>query len=127
MNVHEGPQSISFRASSNDAGLHVGMVLSNEPGYYEAGKFGIRLETMMHVVEKKTPFNFGGSKFLGFEKLTFVPIDKSMVAPELMNKSEIEWLDEYHREVWNKISPLMPEGQAKEWLFRKTTPLMPNW
>lgn len=103
------------------------MVLSNEPGYYEAGKFGIRLETMMHIVEKKTPYNFGGKKFLGFEKLTFVPIDKSMVAPELMKRSEIAWLDEYHREVWSKISPRLPDGECKHWLRKKTSPLMPHW
>jgi Xaa-Pro aminopeptidase len=72
LNVHEGPQSISRRAPSLNVHLKPGMTLSNEPGYYEDEKFGIRIESIVIVREVSTPNNFGGVKFLGFEHVTMV-------------------------------------------------------
>ena len=123
LNVHEGPQSISYRTSSHDASLQVGMVVSNEPGYYEDGKFGIRLESLVHVVEKTTKFRFGNKKYLGFEKLTFVPIDKKLMAINLLNDDEIDWINSYHSEVWEKISPKLTCKKQLEWLREKTSPI----
>lgn len=123
LNVHEGPQSISYRSSSNEAALQIGMVLSNEPGYYEDSKFGIRIENMMHVVEKNTRFRFGNKKYLGFEKLTFIPIDKNLIAVESLNDQEIDWVNSYHSQVWDNISPRLSCKKDLDWLRVKTAPI----
>lgn len=123
LNVHEGPQSISPRIGSNKAGLKEGMIVSNEPGYYEDGSFGIRIENLLIAIKRNTPHEFGGKSYLGFERLTHVPIDKSMVSPSLLSDTEIGWLNSYHDDVWQKLSPRMPEGRQKEWLWEKTRPI----
>lgn len=123
LNVHEGPQSIANRTTSHDAPILEGMVLSNEPGYYEDGKFGIRIENLCYVVEKKTPFKFGGKKYLGFEKLTFIPMEKNMMALDLMTSEEIKWVDNYHAEVWENISPRLYDEKDLKWLREKTAPI----
>lgn len=102
------------------------MILSNEPGYYESGNFGIRIENLLYVVEKETAHEFGGNKYLGFERLTHVPLDKSMMLPELMSQSEIAWVDSYHADVWDRLSPLMEDGVYKDWLRQRTSPLLPQ-
>lgn len=123
LNVHEGPQSISPRISSNKVPLKEGMVVSNEPGYYEEGKFGIRIENLLSVVRKDTEFEFDGMQYFGFERLTYVPMDKGMINTDLMSKVEVEWLDEYHQQVWQRLSPRVTDGRVREWLFEKTRPL----
>lgn len=123
LNVHEGPQSISPRIGSNKVGIKEGMILSNEPGYYEDGNFGIRIENLLCVIKKNTAHEFGGKPYLGFERLTHVPMDKSMINPSLLSAAEIEWLDSYHTDVWRKLSPHM-DGRYKEWLREKTMPLL---
>lgn len=124
LNVHEGPQSISGRPNSNKTALQQGMIVSNEPGYYEDGKFGIRLENLMYIVKKNTEHQFGGTDFLGFEPLTHVPIDKGMIITKMMDAAEIAWLDEYHEQVWQKLSVLMSDDDpARHWLWEKTRPL----
>jgi Xaa-Pro aminopeptidase len=125
LNVHEGPHSISPRIGSNKAQLLPGMIVSNEPGYYEDGSFGIRIENLLIVVEKSTPNKFAGNPFYGFERLTYVPIEKSMLVPEILSAAEVEWLDGYHEEVWTKLSPRMGESsREREWLWIKTRPLL---
>lgn len=124
LNVHEGPHSISPRVGSNKAGLKAGMVVSNEPGYYEDGSFGIRIENLLIVVNKNTAHEFNSKKFLGFERLTFVPIDRNMIARHLLSTSEIEWLDKYHEQVWEKLSPGMEKGSYTDWLWKQTRPLV---
>ncbi|XP_010935071.1 aminopeptidase P2 [Elaeis guineensis] len=121
LNVHEGPQSISFRYG-NMAALQKGMVVSNEPGYYEDNSFGIRIENLLHVKEVKLPNCFGGIGYLGFEKLTFVPIQSKLVDISLLSPMEINWLNDYHSQVWDKVSPLL-DGSAREWLWNNTRPL----
>jgi len=106
LNVHEGPQSISYRYE-NMTGLQGGMIVSDEPGYYEDRSFGIRIENLLVVREVKTPNRFGGITYLGFEKLTFVPIQSKLVDLSLVSAAEIEWLRNYHSEVWEKVSPLV--------------------
>lgn len=123
LNVHEGPQSISPRPGSNKAALKAGMIVSNEPGFYEDGKFGIRIENLVAVVEKQTANEFGGSKFLGFERLTYVPMERKLMMTDLMSKSEIEWVDRYHDQVWEVLSPLVENERLREWLWEKTRPL----
>jgi Xaa-Pro aminopeptidase len=90
--VHEGPQNISTRAGG--AALQTGMILSNEPGYYAEGKYGIRIESLVLVVEKTI---HAGKRFLGFETLTRAPIDKRLVDVSLMTEREWQWLTEYNQ------------------------------
>ncbi|KAK9292664.1 hypothetical protein L1049_020642 [Liquidambar formosana] len=103
LNVHEGPQSISFRFG-NMTPLQKGMVVSNEPGYYEDHAFGIRIENLLCVKDADTPNCFGGIGYLGFEKLTFVPIQSKLVDLSLLSVAEIDWLNDYHSQVWEKVS-----------------------
>ncbi|XVE89684.1 hypothetical protein DITRI_Ditri20bG0015700 [Diplodiscus trichospermus] len=122
LNVHEGPQSISYRYG-NMTPLQKGMIVSNEPGYYEDHAFGIRIENLLHLQEINTPNRYGGTEYLGFEKLTFVPIQMKLVDLSLLSVEEIEWLNNYHSQVWEKVSPLL-EGSAREWLWNNTQPIV---
>ncbi|KAI3509200.1 hypothetical protein L1887_24291 [Cichorium endivia] len=122
LNVHEGPQSISFRFG-NMTPLLKGMIISNEPGYYEDHAFGIRIENLLFVKEVDTPNRFGGITYIGFEKLTFVPIQTKLVDLTLLSTAEVDWLNDYHSQVWEKVSPLV-EGSAREWLWNNTRPVV---
>ncbi|KAK3274580.1 hypothetical protein CYMTET_17242 [Cymbomonas tetramitiformis] len=122
LNVHEGPQGISPRFG-NTTPIRAGMVVSNEPGYYEDGAFGIRIENLLAVHEADTENRFGGMDFLRFERLTFVPIQAKMIAMELLTESELKWLDDYHAQVWELVSPRMEEGAPRTWLEQNTRPL----
>lgn len=117
LNVHEGPASISKRQI--DVPLVEGMVLSNEPGYYRADAFGIRIENLELVVEKQTQGDF---PVLAFESLTRCPIDVRNINVNMLTRPELTWLNDYHQKVWDEISPLV-EGDVKEWLHRATRPL----
>ena len=102
LNVHEGPMAI--RQEFNETVIEPGMVMSNEPAFYREGEYGIRTENMMVCVEKeKTEFG----KFLGFETLTLCPIDTTLINKELLVKDEIEWINNYHKEVNCKLKPLV--------------------
>jgi len=114
LNVHEGPQGISPRFGNMTA-LLPGMILSNEPGYYEDGAFGIRIENLLHVVDADTKHNFGDTGFMKFESLTLIPIQAKLMDLNIMSDKEIEWVNEYHAKVWEKISPRV-EGDTKAWL-----------
>ncbi|HHK8587411.1 TPA: aminopeptidase P family protein [Vibrio parahaemolyticus] len=117
LSVHEGPASISKKQI--DVPLTEGMVLSNEPGYYRADAFGIRIENLELVVE--TPTN-GDFPVLSFESLTRCPIDKRNINVDMLTRPELAWLNDYHQKVWEQISPLV-EGEVKEWLREATLPL----
>jgi len=121
--VHEGPQRISPVGSSQSGGdepLQPGMILSNEPGYYKPGEYGIRIENLVLVVEKDVP---GADKeVLGFETLTFVPIEKKLIDATMLSDRELQWLNEYHAAVLALIGPQL-EGEDREWLERQCAPL----
>ncbi|EIZ1047552.1 X-Pro aminopeptidase [Vibrio parahaemolyticus] len=117
LSVHEGPASISKKQI--DVPLTEGMVLSNEPGYYRADAFGIRIENLELVVE--TPTN-GDFPVLSFESLTRCPIDKRNINVDMLTRPELAWLNDYHQKVWEQISPLVG-GEVKEWLREATLPL----
>uniref|UniRef100_A0A1D1XFI7 Putative Xaa-Pro aminopeptidase P n=1 Tax=Anthurium amnicola TaxID=1678845 RepID=A0A1D1XFI7_9ARAE len=121
LNVHEGPQSISFRFG-NMTPLQKGMVISNEPGYYEDHSFGIRIENLLYIKEAETSNCFGGITYLSFEKLTFVPIQSKLVDLSLLSAAEVKWLNNYHSQVWEKVSPLL-DGPALKWLWNNTKPI----
>lgn len=85
------------------------MTISNEPGYYENGNFGIRIENICVSTCAKTPFNFGGKKFLQFEDLTLVPMKTDLINLDMMDNEELAWLNNYHTNVREKLLPLMRE------------------
>lgn len=118
LSVHEGPQSISKRLIN--VPLRKGMVLSNEPGYYRADEFGIRIENLELVVELETNGDF---PVLAFESLTRCPIDRRNIDINLLTRPELAWLNNYHRKVWDEISPLV-SGDALEWLKQSTAPIV---
>lgn len=114
LNVHEGPQSI--RNDTNTVTLEKGMILTNEPGIYLEGQYGIRLENMMVVVEaEKTEFG----QFMEFEAITYCPIDLAGIDKELLTKQEIQWLNDYHQEVYTKLAPYLDE-EERVWLRGET-------
>ena len=117
LSVHEGPASISKKQI--DVPLTEGMVLSNEPGYYRADAFGIRIENLELVVETPTQGDF---PVLSFESLTRCPIDKRNINVDMLTRPELAWLNDYHQKVWDDIGPLV-EGDVKEWLRAATLPV----
>ncbi|MBB3949729.1 aminopeptidase P family protein [Aureimonas jatrophae] len=116
--VHEGPQSISRRGT---AVLEPGMIVSNEPGYYREGSYGIRTENLL-VVTQAEDVSGGDLPMHRFETLTFVPIDNRLVARSLLNPDEIAWLDAYHRDVRERLIARLTAG-AREWLENATRPI----
>jgi Xaa-Pro aminopeptidase len=120
LSVHEGPQRIS-RASMQE--ILPGMILSNEPGYYRPGAFGIRIENLIHVRDA-SPVEGGDLPMLGFETLTFCPIDRRLVIPTLMTEEELAWLNAYHSETREKLMPLISDEAVRVWLEAATAPLV---
>jgi Xaa-Pro aminopeptidase len=121
--VHEGPQRISPVGSSQSGGdepLQAGMILSNEPGYYKAGEYGIRIENLVLVVDKNV--DGADKEVLGFDTLTFVPIEPRLIDVAMLSNTEVEWLNDYHAEVLAKIGPQL-QGEDKAWLERQCAPL----
>jgi Xaa-Pro aminopeptidase len=114
--VHEGPQRIAKPRggqAGTDQELMAGMILSNEPGYYKPGEFGIRIENLVLVEKRDIPGMEG--EWLGFETLTLVPIDKTLVDRELLSPAEIEWWNKYHARVLDVLAPQL-EGDDLAWL-----------
>ncbi|WP_028879917.1 aminopeptidase P family protein [Terasakiella pusilla] len=116
LNVHEGPQRISKMPSK--VALGVGMVVSNEPGYYKTGGYGIRLENLVCV----QPSEGGEREMLAFETLTLCPFDVNGIEKNLLDPHEIDWLNSYHAQVREALSPLL-EGEDLAWLIAATQPI----
>ncbi|MDQ1161329.1 Xaa-Pro aminopeptidase [Chryseobacterium sp. SORGH_AS 447] len=117
MNVHEGPQNI--RKDMNPQELMVGMVCSNEPGYYLEGEYGIRHENLIAVKESETTIH---GTFYEFETLTFCPFFKDTIVKEILSENEIAWLNAYHKTCEDKLAPFL-EGEVKEWFLELVSPL----
>jgi Xaa-Pro aminopeptidase len=119
LGVHEGPQRISKAAGAQ--ALLPGMIVSNEPGYYKRGAYGIRIENLVLV----QPAAAGGEReMLGFETLTLAPIDRALIEPVLLDEAEIAWVDAYHARVREVLSPLVDADTAL-WLAAATQPIRP--
>jgi Xaa-Pro aminopeptidase len=103
LNVHEGPQAIS---KNNKINFKEGMIVSNEPGYYEKGNFGIRIENLVRVKRK--------AKEYSFDNLTMAPIDKSLINKDILKKSEVLWLNNYHKNVFKKLEKYMSKPELQE-------------
>jgi Xaa-Pro aminopeptidase len=123
LSVHEGPQRISPAGSAQAGGdepLRAGMILSNEPGYYKTGEYGIRIENLVLVVEH--PVEGAEKETLRFETLTFAPIERRLIKKDMLSPSELEWLNAYHAQVLEKIGPRL-EGDDLAWLEKACAPI----
>jgi Xaa-Pro aminopeptidase len=118
LSVHEGPQRIAKAHSAVE--LRPGMIVSNEPGYYRDGAFGIRCENL--VVVREAEQIAGDTPVLEFETLTLVPFDRRMLLTALLDSAEIRWLDSYHRRVAAAVGPLLQDAD-RAWLEQATRPL----
>jgi len=127
LNVHEGPCRIAAgnRMTKHEMGLQKGMILSNEPGYYESGKFGMRLESLVEVVE--TSIGPDEGKYLTFNTITMAPIDRKLINIKLMTSAQVDWLNQYHLKVREKVGALYEKlgkhQELKDWLHAVTEPL----
>lgn len=121
--VHEGPQRIgkfSGGQAGTDEPLQAGMILSNEPGYYKQGEYGIRIENLILVEERAIEGAEG--RYFGFETLTFAPIDKALVDTSLLTRDELRWWDDYHAKVLEIVAPQL-DGDALAWVTEACAPL----
>ncbi|PZN93174.1 MAG: X-Pro aminopeptidase, partial [Hyphomicrobiales bacterium] len=117
LSVHEGPQRISKLGTTP---LEPGMILSNEPGYYKEGEYGIRIENLIVVEERTIP---GGDRTIyGFETITWCPYERALIELKLLDDGEIAWINAYHAQVWSNLAGLV-EGEAKLWLEKACLPL----
>ena len=103
LNVHEGPHAIS---KYNKVNFKEGIIVSNEPGYYEDGKFGIRIENLIRVKKNKIGYSF--------ENLTMAPIDKTLINKNILRKNEINWVNDYHKDVFNNLKKFMNKPELLE-------------
>jgi Xaa-Pro aminopeptidase len=123
LSVHEGPQRIAAPNYPGGAAmepLRAGMMLSNEPGYYKAGEYGIRIENLV-LVEPRT-IEGADRAMLGFETLTFCPIERTLIEPALLTAPELAWLNAYHAQVLDVLGPEM-DGEDRAWLEAKCAPI----
>jgi Xaa-Pro aminopeptidase len=117
LSVHEGPQRIS---KTGNAALKPGMIISNEPGYYKTGHFGIRIENLL-LVNKAQKLKGGERAMLGFETLTYAPIDRRLIDTTLLTREELHWIDTYHAEVWSKLQNRV-SAATQPWLKEACAP-----
>jgi Xaa-Pro aminopeptidase len=117
LGVHEGPQRIS--KAPNTQPLLPGMIVSNEPGYYKTGAYGIRIENLVLV---QPADGAAEREMLGFETLTLAPIDRNLIEPSLLDEDEIAWLNAYHARVREKLTPLL-DAETARWLAETTQPI----
>ncbi|SDC15044.1 Xaa-Pro aminopeptidase [Sphingomonas sp. YR710] len=119
LSVHEGPQRIAT-FGGGDEPLAPGMILSDEPGYYKAGEYGIRIENLILTVMK--PIDGAEKEMLGFETLTFAPYDRTLIDVTMLDDGEIGWIDAYHAQVRGLTGPQLDQA-AREWMHVATAPL----
>uniref|UniRef100_H3AJ55 Xaa-Pro aminopeptidase 1 n=1 Tax=Latimeria chalumnae TaxID=7897 RepID=H3AJ55_LATCH len=125
LNVHEGPCGISYKTFA-DVPLEAGMIVTDEPGYYEDGCFGIRLENVVLVVPAKTKYNFRNRGSLTFDPITLVPIQTKMMDVDLLTQKECDWVNKYHKTCREVVGAELEKQERKEalqWLMRATQPI----
>ena len=120
LNVHEGPQVIAYSASTpKERAMKEGMISSNEPGLYREGKWGIRIENLVVNTPVANPTETEFGQFLNFETITYCPIDTRLIEPALLTQVEIDWLNDYHSQVYAELKDRV-KGAALEWLTERT-------
>jgi Xaa-Pro aminopeptidase len=120
LSVHEGPARIN---KTDRTPLEPGMILSNEPGYYKQGHYGIRIENLL-LVHSPHDIEGGERPMMGFETLTLCPIERRLIEPSLLTAEERQWLDLYHARVLREIGAFL-SGPEREWLATACAPLTP--
>lgn len=120
LSVHEGPGNINIGFSNNWTPIHEGMFFSDEPGFYEDNVYGIRLETLVQVVEADVPNHFGGKKFLGFKPVTMVPYEPNLINYSRLSETQINFLNYYNQRCLNEVGPYLlnvrQNQEAYDWL-----------
>ena len=119
LSVHEGPQGISRRS---EVALQTGMILSNEPGYYRDGAFGIRIENLIVVIDAPTIAGGDDREMLAFETLTYVPFDRALIDIDLLTRAERGWIDQYHADTLTLLAPRL-DAETRDWLTKACAPL----
>ena len=120
LNVHEGPQVIAYSASiPKERAMKEGMISSNEPGLYREGKWGIRIENLMVNKRIAQPVETEFGNFLNFETVTYCPIDTRLIEPSLLSQIEVDWLNDYHRQVYAELKNRVDDA-ALDWLTERT-------
>ncbi|XP_057528571.1 aminopeptidase P1 [Amaranthus tricolor] len=122
LNVHEGPHLISFRPQAQNVPLQATMTVTDEPGYYEDGNFGIRLENVLFVKDANTEFNFGDRGYLEFEHITWAPYQHKLINLSLLTPEEIRWVNSYHSRCREILAPYMNDTEMG-WLMKATEPI----
>jgi Xaa-Pro aminopeptidase len=122
LNVHEGPQSISKAMPDAHMAMEPGMITSIEPGLYRPGQWGVRIENLVLNVPADTSEGTTFGEFLEFETLTLCPIDTRCIERSLLRADEIAWLNDYHRQVLERLAPRVG-GSALAWLRARTEPI----
>lgn len=125
LSVHEGPGRINIGYVPDQEPLYEGMFFSDEPGYYEDGHFGVRLETLVGVVTANTTYNFGGKKFLAFRPATLVPFEPKMIKGEMLSRDQLEWLNNFHQlcvqQTAAYLSNVRNNQAAVDWIMARTS------
>ncbi len=119
LSVHEGPQRLS---RISDVPLDPGMILSNEPGYYREGAFGIRIENLVVVIEAPALQGADPRPMYAFDTLTYVPISRDLIVVDMLTQAERDWLNAYHVTVLSRIGPRL-SAPALDWLNAATAPI----
>jgi len=127
LNVHEGPQGVSMVFQPTQPSFQAGMTITNEPGYYEAGNFGIRIENVMITEPVETSSNNG--KFLHLKNHTVVPYDANLIDIKLLSSTEIDYINQYHKQCREEVGPFLEHTnkQAFHWLLKATEPIKKNF
>lgn len=121
--MHEGPIGIGTRIQFSEVALAPGNVISNEPGFYEDGSFGIRIENIIMVREAKTKYSFGDKPYLGFEHVTMVPYCRKLIDTSLLTDVEKNWLNHYNKDIWNKTHGYFQDDKLTlAWLEKEIQP-----
>jgi len=127
LNVHEGPMGVGIRLMPDDPGLQENMFISNEPGYYQDGEFGVRIEDIVQIIPAtNVKYNFAGRGALTFKTITMCPKQTKLIKKELLTATEINMLNEYHKLVHETLGPILEkenDSLTLEWLARETQPL----
>ncbi|RMJ25201.1 hypothetical protein PHISP_03925 [Aspergillus sp. HF37] len=124
LNVHEGPMGIGTRVQYTEVPIAPGNVISNEPGFYEDGKFGVRIENVIVARERETTHKFGERPWLGFEHVTMTPLGQNLIEPSHLSDAEVKWVNDYHAEIWEKTHHFFEKDEwTRNWLQRETQPI----
>nr|CAA10526.2 aminopeptidase P [Drosophila melanogaster] len=126
LNVHEGPMGVGIRLMPDDPGLQANMFISNEPGFYQDGEFGIRVEDIVQIVPGQVAHNFSNRGALTFKTITMCPKQTKMIKKELLSDAEVKLLNSYHQQVWDTLSPILSrEGDefTLSWLKKEVQPI----